>query len=416
MKAVKPAKGTAAKAPAAQVPAAQVPFQDLYPANRLVEKEFLAQAAELYRESAFSGGPYVHSFEKAFAGYLGARHCLGLNSGTSAVHLALAALDIGPGDEVIVPAFTFVGSAWGILYCGATPVFADVDPDTACIDANSLAGAITPRTKAVIVVHLFGRPADMDLIQAVLDAHHGKRGQRIALIEDAAQAHGALWDGKAVGTLGDAGCFSFYPSKNLGAAGEAGAVITKSAAMAEKIERLRNHGQKVRYRHDLLGFNYRMDGLQGLFLEKKLAFLDRMNAERSLLATAYLEGLYSAEAVPLGGGEGSVWHLFVCRVKRRKAFLAHLDKHGIGYGIHYPVTLPELPPFRDAEAGTSKPGTASASRKGKGSKPGAGSKARSGSAQPHALELSRSVVSLPLFYGMKMEQVERVVDVVNAFG
>ena len=389
------------KSPKPPVPVARsVPFQDLYPANQLVEKEFLSGAADLYRQSAFSGGPYVASFEKAFGGYLGARHCLGLNSGTSAVHLALAALGVGPGDEVIVPAFTFVGSAWGILYCGATPVFADVDPDTACIDANSLAAAITPRTKAVIVVHLFGRPADLDLIEAVLDAHPVKGG-RIALIEDAAQAHGAKWNGRAVGTLGDAGCFSFYPSKNLGAAGEAGAVTAKTAALAESIARLRNHGQKERYRHEMLGFNYRMDGLQGLFLEKKLAFLDRMNAERSALATAYLEGLYSAEAVPLGGGEGSVWHLFVCRVKKRKAFLAHLDKYGIGYGIHYPVTLPELPPFRSAGSTGSK---ASGKRKG-----------APGSGQPNALELSRAVVSLPLFYGMTMDQVERVCKVVNAF-
>ena len=223
-----------------------------------------------------------------------------------------------------------------------------MDPDTACIDANSLAAAITPRTRAVIVVHLFGRPADLDLIEAVLDAHPVK-GRRIALIEDAAQAHGAKWNGRAVGTSGDAGCFSFYPSKNLGAAGEAGAVTAKTAALAETMARLRNHGQRSATGTRMLGFNYRMDGLQGLFLEKKLAFLDRMNAERSALATAYLEGLYSAEAVPLGGGEGSVWHLFVCRVKRRKAFLAHLDKHGIGYGIHYPVTLPELPPFRSAD-------------------------------------------------------------------
>jgi dTDP-4-amino-4,6-dideoxygalactose transaminase len=388
---------TASKTPASKAASAgaavpSVPFQDLYPANRLVEKEFLSQAAELYRESAFSGGPYVASFEKAFGGYLGARHCLGLNSGTSAVHLALAALGIGPGDEVIVPAFTFVGSAWGILYCGATPVFADVDPETACIDANSLAAAITPKTKAVIVVHLFGRPADMDLIETVLDGHKRGNGRRIALIEDAAQAHGARWNGKAVGTLGDAGCFSFYPSKNLGAAGEAGAVTAKSAALAETIARLRNHGQKARYRHEMLGFNYRMDGLQGLFLEKKLAFLDRMNAERAALADAYLEELYSAEAVPLGGGEGSVWHLFVCRVKRRKAFLAYLDKHGIGYGIHYPVTLPELPPFQAAAP------------------------KRAASRCPHALELSRTVVSLPLYYGMKAEQVQRVCDVVNAFG
>lgn len=360
-----------------------VPFQDLYPANRLVEKVFLAKAAKLYRQSAFSGGPYVASFEKAFAGYLGSPHCLGLNSGTSAVHLALAALGVGPGDEVIVPAFTFVGSAWGILYCGAKPVFADVDAATACLDPDSLADAITPRTKAVIVVHLFGRPAAMDEIGAVL------KGRRIALIEDVAQAHGAHWRGKPLGTLGDAGCFSFYPSKNLGAAGEAGAVTAKSAAVADRIARMRNHGQKQRYHHETLGFNYRMDGLQGLFLGEKLAWLDRMNAERARIALAYLGGIGNAKVTPVGGGPDSAWHLFVCRVARRKAFLAHLDKAGIGYGIHYPQTLPELPPFRSESAPSGR--------------------------WPNAKALSRSVVSLPLYYGMKPGQVDRVIDAVNAY-
>ncbi|MDB5048219.1 MAG: putative DegT/DnrJ/EryC1/StrS aminotransferase protein family [Fibrobacteres bacterium] len=363
-----------------------VPFQDLYPANRLVENAFLQGAAKLYRESAFSGGPYVESFEKAFGRYLGAPHCLGLNSGTSAVHLALAALGIGPGDEVVVPAFTFVGSAWGILYCGAKPVFADVEADTACIDPESLAAVLTPRTKAVIVVHLFGRPAPMDRIKAVLKA---RKGPRIALIEDAAQAHGAVWKGRQIGTLGDAGCFSFYPSKNLGAAGEAGAVVTKSAALAEKIARLRNHGQKVRYQHEMLGFNYRMDGLQGLFLEKKLVHLERMNADREGIAAAYLAGLDNPEVTPLDGGPGSAWHLFVCRVPRRKTFLAHLDKKGVGYGIHYPLILPELPPFQSRQ----------------------GNPAR----YPNALALSRSVVSLPLYYGMPSEHVERVIDAVDGW-
>ncbi|HKP96495.1 MAG TPA: DegT/DnrJ/EryC1/StrS family aminotransferase [Fibrobacteria bacterium] len=377
-------KAAAPSAVKAAAPA--VPFQDLYPANRLVEKAFLQDAACLYRESAFSGGPYVESFEKAFGRYLGASHCLGLNSGTSAVHLALAALGVGPGDEVVVPAFTFVGSAWGILYCGAKPVFADVDAETACLDPDSLAAVLTPRTKAVIAVHLFGRPAPLDRIRAALRRRGGKR---IALIEDAAQAHGAVWKGRQAGTVGDVGCFSFYPSKNLGAAGEAGAVATKSAVLAERIARLRNHGQKTRYRHDMLGFNYRMDGLQGLFLEKKLAHLDRMNADRAGIAEAYLSALDNPEVTPMGGGPGSAWHLFVCRVPRREAFLKHLDKQGIGYGIHYPLILPELPPFQSARG-----------------------KPRS---YPNALALSRSAVSLPLYYGMPSGHVERVIDAVDAF-
>jgi dTDP-4-amino-4,6-dideoxygalactose transaminase len=366
-----------------------VPFQDLYPANRLVEQGFLEDAARLYRESAFSGGPYVQSFEKAFARYLGAPHCLGLNSGTSAIHLALAALGIGPGDEVIVPAFTFVGSAWGILYCGAKPVFADVEAGTACLDPESLAAAITPKTKAVIVVHLFGRPAPLDRIQAALRAARKRGGKRIALIEDAAQAHGAVWKGRQAGTIGDVGCFSFYPSKNLGAAGEAGAVVTRSAALAERIARLRNHGQKVRYRHETLGFNYRMDGLQGLFLEKKLPLLDRMNADREGIAAAYLAGISNPRVTPVDGGPGSARHLFVCRVPRRKAFLAHLDGLGIGYGIHYPLILPELPPFQSARGNPRR--------------------------YPASLALAREVVSLPIYYGMPSDHVERVIDAVESF-
>ncbi len=367
----------------ARPPPRGVPFQDLLPANLLVEKSFFATARKLYRESAFSGGPYVESFERAFGAYLGSPHVLGLNSGTSAVHLALAALGIGPGDEVIVPAFTFVGSAWGILYCGAKPVFADVDPATACISAATVSAVMTRRTKAVIAVHLFGRPAPLAAIKRAI------QGKGIALIEDAAQAHGARIGAKRAGAVGDIGCFSFYPSKNLGAAGEGGAIAVRDPAMADRIARLRNHGQKLRYHHDLTGYNYRMDGLQGLFLEKKLAYLERMNAARAKLAAAYLGGLRNEEVTPLGGGRDSVWHLFVCRAARRERLLVHLDKLGIGYGIHYPIILPELPPFR-AFAG--KP-----------------------ERYPASIALARSVVSLPLYYGMKTVQSDRVIDAVNGF-
>lgn len=364
----------------------RVPFQDLSPANRLVEKAFFADARKLYRENAFSGGPYVESFERAFAAYLGSPFALGVNSGTSAVHLALAALRVGPGDEVVVPAFTFVGSAWGILYCGAKPVFADVDPDTACLTAASVEAVLTRRTKAVIAVHLFGRPAPLAEIAAVL------KGRGIALVEDVAQAHGARIGDRMAGTVGDAGCFSFYPSKNLGAAGEAGAVTVRNPRLADRIARLRNHGQKRRYHHDLLGYNERMDGLQGLFLEKKLAWLDRMNAARSDLAARYLSGLRNPRVTPLDGGPDSVWHLFVCRVRGRERFLRHLEAEGIGYGIHYPLALPELPPFRAAVGKKGGP-----------------------SRFPGAYALARSVVSLPLYYGLPRAGIDRVIETINAY-
>jgi dTDP-4-amino-4,6-dideoxygalactose transaminase len=348
-----------------------------------VEKSFFADMRRLFREGAFSGGPYAESFERAFADYLGAPHCVGVNSGCSAVHLALLALGIGPGDEVIAPAFTFVGSAWGILYCGATPVFADVDPETACLDPESVEAACTERTRAVIAVHLFGRPADLAPLRAICR----KRGLR--LVEDAAQSHGALWREKATGTIGDVGCFSFYPSKNLGAAGEAGAVVTSSRALAEKIARLRNHAQRSRYRHEAVGFNYRMDGIQGLFLEKKLAHLGKMNRRRREIADAYLGNIRSERIALPPRSDSSVWHLFVVRAADRKRFLGHLDAAEIGYGIHYPVTLPELPPFRKY---LKKP-----------------------SDFAHSTDLSRTVVSLPLYYGMSDRQVEKVIGAVNSF-
>jgi dTDP-4-amino-4,6-dideoxygalactose transaminase len=286
----------------------------------------------------------------------------------------------------VVPAFTFVGSAWGILYRGAKPVFADVDPDTACLTAASVEAVLTRRTKAVIAVHLFGRPAPLAAIAAVL------KGRGIALIEDAAQAHGARIGGRMAGSVGDAGCFSFYPSKNLGAAGEAGAVTVRDARLADRIARLRNHGQKRRYHHDLLGYNERMDGLQALFLEEKLAHLDRMNAARAALAARYLSGIRNPRVTPLDGGPDSVWHLFVCRAKGREKFLRHLEGRGIGYGIHYPLALPELPPFRAAL----------------GKRGGAGR-------FPNALALARSVVSLPLYYGLPAAGVARAIDAVNSF-
>ncbi len=349
-----------------------------------MEKNFRAELKSLYRQGTFSGGPYVERFEAAFAKYLGTPYCVGLNSGTSAVHLALLALGIGPGDEVIVPAFTFVGSAWGILYCGAKPVFADSEPDGPCIGPEQVEPLITARTKAVIAVHLFGMACDMAGLKALA------RKRKIALIEDAAQAHGARWRGGFLGASADIGCFSFYPTKNLGGCGEGGAVTTGSKALAARIANLRNHAQRKRYEHEALGFNYRMDGIQGLFLEKKLAHLDAMNRQRRENAARYLRGIDNPLVKPVCMDPGaSVWHLFVCRVKRREAFLKHLDKQGVGHGIHYPLILPRLPPFREFAPDPKR--------------------------FPRALALAGSVASLPLFYGMDKGQIGRVIEAVNSF-
>ena len=352
-----------------------IPHIDLRPSNEPHRAGFLRDLGRLYRENAFSGGPYVERFERDFAAYLGAPHCVACNSGTSALHLALMALGIGPGDEVIVPAYTFAGTVWGVLYCGATPVFADVDPATGNLSPAAVRDALTERTRAVIAVHLFGQAADLAGIRKSL------RGRRVRLIEDAAQAHGAGARGARLGALADLGCFSFYPTKNLGAAGEGGAVVTANAAWARRMRLLRNHNAAERYIHLGIGYNYRMEGIQGLFLARKLKSLDAANAERRRIAAAYLEAIGPGPIAPLCREPGdSAWHAFVCRVPRRAAFLRRLADEGIGHAIYYPRILPDLPAFRTYARGRF----------------------------PHARMLSRTTVSLPLYPGLKRGEVERI--------
>jgi dTDP-4-amino-4,6-dideoxygalactose transaminase len=356
-----------------------IPHIDLWPANRLLEKEFFTELKTLYRKAAFSGGEYVERFERDFSSALGAKNCVGLNSGTSAIHLALLALGIGPGDEVIVPAYTFAGTAWGVLYCGATPVFCDVELETGNLSTASVEKALTTKTRAIIVVHLFGQAAKLDALMAIA------KKRKIPLIEDAAQTHGGAFSGRALGTLGEIGCFSFYPTKNLGACGEGGAIVTDNAGLAERIRLLRNHNAINRYEHIGLGFNYRMEGIQGLFLSLKLKRLEAMNQERRRIAKAYLAAISDSELMPLGKDvHASAWHAFVIRVKDRAGLIRHLDGFKIGHAIYYPKILPELPPFR---------------------KPSLGRRAF-----PNASELSRTSISLPLYPGLSKSSVSRVVQ------
>lgn len=360
-----------------------IPHIDLRPGNLPVMAGFLRDLEKLYREGAFSGGPYVERFEKEFAAYLGTPHCVGVNSGTSALHLALLALGIGPGDEVIVPAYTFAGTVWGALYCGATPVFADVDAATGNLSPDAVAKAITKRTKAVIAVHLFGQAADLAGIREAIRAGGGKG---VRLIEDAAQAHGGRHAAGSLGALADLGCFSFYPTKNLGAAGEGGAVVTANAKWAGRMRLLRNHNAAERYVHLGTGYNYRMEGIQGLFLSRKLKGLDAANRERARIAAAYLDAIAGGPIRPLCADlAASAWHAFVCRIPgpgRRAAFLARLAEEGIGHAIYYPRILPDLPAFK-------------AYRKGKGG-------------FPNATTLSRETVSLPLYPGLRPADVRRI--------
>jgi len=281
-------------------------------------------------------GENVQRLEEEFASYIGSRHAVGVGSGTDALVLALKALEIGPGDEVITVAHTFFATAEAILLCGARPVFVDIEPDTYTMDASRVEAAITPRTRAILPVHLYGQPADMDAITA-LARRHG-----LFVVEDACQAHGATYRGRRAGTLGDAAAFSFYCSKNLGAYGEAGMLVTDDEAIATRVQMLRNHGGKEKYRHAITGMNSRLDELQAAVLRVKLPHLDEWNVARRGWAAQYdreLGGLEEVVAPVTRPGAEHVYHLYVLRARDRDGLLDHLKRRGIAAGVHYPVPI-----------------------------------------------------------------------------
>lgn len=313
----------------------KIPFIDLSEQYLSLKNDILSKIDEVCRKSAFCLGEYVEEFEENFADYCGVKYCLGVNSGTSALHLALLALGVGEGDEVIIPAQTFVATAWGITYCRAKPVFVDIEPKTHTMDVSNIESAITPKTKVIIPVHLYGQPANMDEILKIA------RKYNIFVIEDAAQAHGALYKGKKAGSFGDISCFSFYPSKGLGAFGEGGAVVTNNQEIAEKIGILRNHGQTKRYYHDVVGFNYRMEGIQGAVLNIKLKYLDEWNEKRRKSASLYNKLLKGTELVLPYEDEysKSIYHLYVVLSSKRDQIAQHLQQNGVATGLHYPVPV-----------------------------------------------------------------------------
>lgn len=281
------------------------------------------------------------SFEKDFAEYVGTTRCVGVGNGTDALFMALKALGLGPGDEVITAANTFIASAEGIGWTGATPVFVDCDAVTYNIDPALIEAAITPRTKAILPVHLYGQPADMDPILEIA-AKHG-----LTVVEDAAQAHGALYKGRRIGTLGKAACFSFYPGKNLGAYGDAGAVTTDDEDLATRILKLGDHGSNVKYVHDFEGVNSRLDGIQGAVLSVKLRHIEDWTEKRIAAAARYSEGLQEVCGTPVTVPEvRHVFHLYVIQVDNREELMGHLQEQGIASGIHYPVPLPISPAYK----------------------------------------------------------------------
>src|SRR5450631_4035159 len=285
----------------------KIPYLDLPAQIRSLRPELDAAIARTLDNCSFCLGPDVAQFEKDFAQFCGAQHCVAFNSGTSALHIALMLLGVGPGDEVITTPFTFVATSWAISYVGATPVYVDVDDATMNLDPKLLERAITAKTKAVMPVHLYGQPFDIDPILTICKKH------KLPLVEDTAQAHAAKYKGKIVGTFGDISCFSFYPGKNLGAAGEGGALVTNNAEFAKRARSLREHGSTVRYYHDEVGFNYRMEGIQGAVLGVKLPHLNQWTQGRQRVAKRYTELLAGTplQLPQQAGYAESVWHLYV---------------------------------------------------------------------------------------------------------
>ncbi len=361
-----------------------IPFVDLSRQCAEIRGEIDDAVKRTLDRGAFASNQAVANFEDDFARYCGTRHCVAVNSGTSALHLALITSGVQAGDEVITTPFTFIATSWAISYVGARPVFVDVDPQTCNMDVAQIARAIGPKTRAILPVHLYGQMADLAPIRELCHKHG------LVLIEDAAQAHGAEYQGHRAGSYGDLGCFSFYPTKNLGAFGEAGAITTNDEKFAARLRQLRDHAQIEKYRHEELGFNYRMDELQGAILGIKLRHLDGWNMARSELAKAYTSRLAkTALTVPSESpGRKHVWHLFVVRSPQRDDLCRELSRAAIGTGLHYPIPLHLQPAYSFL-----------------GYQPGD---------FPVAEKLANQCLSLPMFPGLKQTELDRICDVIAA--
>jgi dTDP-4-amino-4,6-dideoxygalactose transaminase len=321
----------------------KIPFVDLQAQHRAIKDQVEAALSGVIGQGDFILGRAVTEFEQAFADYCQAGYAVGVDSGYSALKLALLAYNVGPGDEVITAANTFIATALAISNCGAKPVFVDIDPDTYNIDPEQIEAAITPRTRAIIPVHLYGQPADMDPIVGIARRHN------LLLIEDAAQAVGARYKGRRIGSIGHAAGFSFYPSKNLGAFGDAGAVVTNDSAVADKVRLLRNVGQRVKYHHEVKGFNHRMDSIQAAVLRVKLPHLDGWNAARQQAAATYARFLAGLPVVtPAAPDEVEhIYHLYVVRLENRQELQDCLYDAGVATGLHYPLPIHLQPAYQE---------------------------------------------------------------------
>jgi len=362
-----------------------IPLVDLKAQYRSIKAELEVATTRIFENSSFILGAEVEAFEQAFARYCGVKHAIGVSSGTDALQLALLGYDISEGDEVITTPFTFIATAAAISHVGATPVLADIDPHTYNIDPAKIEAAITPRTKAILPVHLYGQPAEMAPILDIARRHG------LWVIEDACQSHGATYFGRKTGGLGDVACFSFYPSKNLGAAGDGGMLTTNDDSFAEWARKVRDHGRTGKYVHGLVGFTYRLDALQAAILNAKLGHLDAWNEARRRNAAIYSELLASTDIVVPQEAEGcrSVYHVYAIRTPQRDGLLAHLQRKGIGASVHYTLPVHLQPAY--AALGIPK------------------------GAYPVAETCAESVISLPMYAELTREQIGEVVGAIREF-
>lgn len=364
----------------------KVPFLDLKAQYESIKEEINEAIQQVLDSCAFSGGPFVEKFEDEFAEFCQCKYAIGVSNGTEALWLALLALGVGAGDEVITVPNTFIATVEAISFCGAKPVFVDVDGKTYTINPVLLGNVITSNTKAIIPVHLFGQMADMDPVMEIARRHG------LYVIEDACQAHGAEYKGKRAGSIGYAGCFSFYPGKNLGAYGEAGAVVTNSADIDFKIRKLRHHGQTRKYYHDLVGWNARMDGIQAAILSVKLKHLEEWNNARREKAALYNDRLSPASSLmPPHEADYNkhVYHLYTIKVKKREELIRKFQSRAIQFGIHYPISLHLQQAYKSLGL-----------QKG---------------SLPVSENLAEELISLPMYPELTREQIVTVTDTINAF-
>ena len=358
---------------------------DLKGQHAQIKNEIFEAFEKVYAKTAFSGGPFVQEFEDNFAQFIGTKYAIGVSSGTTALHLSMLALGIGIGDEVIMPANTFIATPWGPSHAGATPVFVDCDPKTWQIDAAKIEDAITDKTKAIIGVHLYGQPFDIDAVKKICNKHN------LFLIEDAAQAHGAKYKNTIVGNFGEMACYSFYPGKNLGACGEGGGITTNNEEIKNHLHSLRNHGCKKRYYHDEIGYNYRMGGLEGASLNVKLKYIEGWNQKRQEIAKRYLTEIDNPKIQMQFQPDWaeSVFHLFVVIPDNKLAFENHLKENGINPAYHYPVAchLQKAYSHLNHKIGDF----------------------------PNSEYLAAHCISLPMYAELTDEQVNRVIGAVNRY-